>query len=153
MIILQILAALCLIPFTCLLPITFYVYCMHWGYVLIAFSFLFSYAALCAILLQAPVTLPTFLVLIYLWAVRMIYLARAVPRKNYRLLEGTIKSSRNAFSSLFIVIPLSFIRILKILPIKTDLPINKFVDLILTQSIGTKFEIQADEVDICFEIK
>jgi hypothetical protein len=167
MIVLQILAGLLLVPLTALMLIIFNVYATNWVCFLIISFFNVIYACLCGLLfLHSCVIAWVFILLSLLYIMKM----SRIPckffsnrnSKKYPSVRAKIKSKYCKLHITFLF-PLAFLKIIKLLPNKVsrelsrktgmDINIHDLVDVVLDASIGTRIDIQADDVEIYFEIQ
>lgn len=166
MIILQIIAMLLLVPLTLLTLLIFNVYVTHWLYQLFAVFFMMIYSLLWGLVfLHFNVAVGIFMLMLMVYIIRMSCLARRLYSKKmmkYPAVRGRIKSRENKLRMTFLV-PLSFLKIIKLLPDalnrelsrKTglDIELSQLVDKILEHSKGTLIDIKSGNEEVYIEIK
>ena len=167
MIIFQILAGILLLPLTILMLILFHVYLVNWIYLIFIALFVLIYAALCSLLFHSfSAGLAVFIILTCFYLLRMAYLAywfhAKVHSKNYPALRGRIKS-KNYFLRAIFFFPLSFLVIFKLLPnainqeltkqIGHEIDLAQLIDLILENCMGTRIEVNCEQLEIYFDIQ
>lgn len=167
MILLQIIAAIALVPMTAALLFLFNFYLLHRVYLFFMACYFIVYALLFGFIIYSLNLAWLGLGLIsLLYGVRLWSLMHRLSDKkrrrsaNYPVIQGKINAQGYRAAFLF---PLSFMRILKFLPFaaieefmkKTglDMTIPQLVDFIMIHSLGTHIEIISEGVDIYIEIK
>lgn len=165
MIILFIIAALLLIPFTLFLGLLFNVYLKHWAYWLIGVLFFFIYASMLGFVLFGLInTYWIFMILIVSYGARMCGLAKKlhIKNKNYSVVRGVIDLNKEKLHVVFIF-PLSVLEVLRWTPKTISIELSKklgrsidvpaLVAEIISCSLGTTLEIVTNEAKIYFVIE
>lgn len=164
MILLDIAAAVLLIPLTLFMMILFNVYVQHWLYWAGITLFGWFYAVYFAWIVNANST-GVFILLIILYVIRMKYLAYQLHTRSdhYPVLQGQFKN-RNIRLHMGFYFPLAFLNLLKLLPTRiinreltrqlgSEIEITHLIDLVLDHSKGARIEINHEQIDFCIEIQ
>jgi len=149
-----------------LLLILFNLYLNNWIYLSFITAFILIYTALFSFaFLSTKGTILFFTILVALYVIRMKLLATRYTKDNYSnypVIKGKFRGKKFKFHTTFIF-PLSFLKIIKLMPKKfnreiskeigLDIEFSKLIGLILEHSKGTKVDITNEKADLYFEIK
>ncbi len=165
MIIVNLMAALLLIPLTVILIITFNVYSKHWMFLSALAIFVFLYTTLFGVLFGSAAAVLLFMLIAILYVIRIKSLARHLQTRrgvnDYPLLRGAIHCKHMRLH-MVLYFPLSFLRLCRFLPSAADkelkkkfgiqVGISELLELIARQSAGAHMEIKHEAFEVNFEI-
>ncbi|HMA99344.1 MAG TPA: hypothetical protein VKS21_00015 [Spirochaetota bacterium] len=167
MIILQILAAIMLLPLTLVALLLLNLYVRHFLYLLAVTLYGILYASLAGLVFMSiNAGCWTMIILTVLYIIRINYIARRIRHKpepaSYPVVRGDIHFRQSGLRVIF-YLAIVFIRAARYTPdfiscrmqrrAGLDMEIPQLIELILNAAIGTSVKVDSKEADIFFEIQ